>query len=261
MLSMQEKYIQFREAVRIWAPIREKAIKDIEAKITDLIKHRRNANIAKVTGGATSIGGSILAVVGFALTPVTFGVSLGLGIGGVAIATAGGFTAAGASIVDIVIQKCEKGVQALLDEDYEKLKPIRELAKEMLKDMEETEERCDGVDEKAIFEFFTLVIAPALVRGGNIGTKVAETAILGALEIGAAALRVAGTAARVVAIAGVVINAALIPIDMILIGMTLKNVIGDKNASRAVDNLRKQITELQETKKEILNKAYPEEAQ
>ncbi len=83
-----------------------------------------------------------MAVVGFALIPVTFGVSLGLGIGGVAIATAGG-----AGIADVVIQKCEKEVEALLKEDFEKLEPIRELAKDILNKIKKTEEKCVGVDE------------------------------------------------------------------------------------------------------------------
>ncbi len=261
MFSIQEQIIQLQAAVEVWAPIREKAIEDINKKITDLIQHRRNTNIAAITGATTSIGGSILAIVGFALTPVTFGVSLGLGIGGVAIATAGGITAAGAGIADFVIHQCNKEVQAILEEDVEKLKPIKEFAEAIAINIEETEEKCDGVDKKAILDFFLCVITPSLVKGGNIGTKVAETALIATLEIGAAALKIVGTAARVVAIAGVVINVALIPIDVILIGATFYNIIHDKNASRAVVNLRKQITELEEEKTNILKTAYPEEAQ
>ncbi len=261
-IQFKEKYTQLQEAVKIWAPIRERTIRDIEYKIADLIRHRRNTNIAKVTGSTTSIGGSILAIVGLALTPVTFGVSIGLVAGGVLIATAGGVTAAGASIADVVTQRFQKEVQAILQEDFETLKQIKELAKELLEIIQKTEERCDGADKKAILEFFTLVITPALVKGGTVDTKIAETMLIGALEIGAAALHDVGTAARVVAIAGVVLNVAhIIPIDMIAIGIALKNVIGDKNASRAVVNLRKTISELQEEKKEILKKVYLYEAQ
>ncbi len=267
MLSIHENYIQLQEAVQVWAPIREKAIEDIEEKITDLIRKRRNTSIAKIAGATTSIGGSILAVVGFALTPVTFGASLGLGIGGAAIATAGGITVAGSSLADIIIQRCQKEVQAILKEDFEKLEPIRELAKEILKIVQEIEERCEGIDKKAIFEFIAVVIAPALVKGRTIDAKVVET-MLGALEIhvGAAAKRVVhkdvDTAARlVVTVAVVVLSAQYIPMDMILMGVTLKNIIADKNQSRATDNLWKSISKLQKQKAEILKTTYTKEAQ
>ncbi len=106
-----------------------------------LKRHRRNTNIAKVTGGATIIGGGTTAIVGIALIPGTFGASLFLVIGGVAIASAGGITAAGAGIADVVIQRSQDEVQAtILIEDFEKLKPIRELVKKMRKEKKSVKE-------------------------------------------------------------------------------------------------------------------------
>ena len=259
---MQEKHAQFREAVKVWVPIREKSIEDIKAKIESLIKSRRDCSIAKITGSGVSIGGGILAIVGFALTPVTLGGSLALGIGGIAIAGAGGVTAAGASIADTVIQMCENEVKAILDADYENLKPIYELANEMLEIMQETEKMCDGVNKKAILEVFTAIIAPSLLRGGSVGTKIAETVLVGALEIGAATARVAGTTAiRAVAIAGVALSAILIPVDIAFIGFSLKNIIVDKNMSKAAKKLCELLSELEKEKNDIFSKAYPEEQQ
>ena len=54
---------------------------------------------------STSIVGGAMAIAGLALAPVTFGVSMGLSAGGMALAAAGGTTAAGVSIADIGIQK------------------------------------------------------------------------------------------------------------------------------------------------------------
>ena len=94
-----------RDLVCEWKGRRENTVKTIRTTAEKLVKHHRNVNISRITGSVVAIGGSGIAILGFALTPVTFGASLGLTIAGAGIAAAGGVTAAGASIADTVITK------------------------------------------------------------------------------------------------------------------------------------------------------------
>ncbi len=192
-----------------------------------LKRHRRNTNIAKVTGGATIIGGGTTAIVGIALIPGTFGASLFLVIGGVAIASAGGITAAGAGIADVVIQRSQDEVQAtILIEDFEKLKPIRELVKKMRKKNEKRE-------ENPIHKFVS-----------SVTRRIADSKLC-----------------TVCTIANVVSDVLLISVDVKKIRASLNNIFADEDESRAVVNLCELISELEDEKTEIMKTAHPAQAQ
>ena len=196
-----------------------------------LKRHRRNTNIAKVTGGATIIGGGTTAIVGIALIPGTFGASLFLVIGGVAIASAGGITAAGAGIADVVIQRSQDEVQAtILIEDFEKLKPIRELVKKMRKKNEKREEKRKG---NPIHKFVS-----------SVTRRIADSKLC-----------------VVCTIANVVSDVLLISVDVKKIRASLNNIFADKDESRAVVNLCELISELEDEKTEIMKTAHPAQAQ
>lgn len=60
------------------------------------------AKIAGITGGTTTALGSVTAIAGLALIPLTFGASVIITAVGVGVATAGGLTTASASISDNV---------------------------------------------------------------------------------------------------------------------------------------------------------------
>lgn len=68
----------------------------------DISNFHRRAKIANITGGTTTAVGGVAAITGLALAPVTFGISLIVSTVGLGVATAGGITAASASISDNV---------------------------------------------------------------------------------------------------------------------------------------------------------------
>lgn len=157
-----------------------------------------------------------MAIVGFALTPVTFGGSLGLAIPGIGLAVAGGATAAGASIVDIVIEKLNlKETQENLERDYGSLEVVRGIAERISVVIENVRERCPGVSAQDFVFVVGEVFVQGITRIGNLGIKLAEFIAIGTLEIGALALRVGGAAAKGIAGAAIGLNIVLIPIDLI----------------------------------------------
>jgi hypothetical protein len=207
---------EFRTRVEEWIPVREETIEKIKNTIDTLKVHHRNVNISRITGSGVSIAGSLIAIAGFGLAFVTLGASIGLTVPGIALAVAGGSTAAGASIADTIIQKSNvKKAQEQLKDDYDQLYTIQVIAKIIDNDTAaatDARKECPEVGKKGVVGE---VLAHGVLRAGNIGVRAAEIAVSNSLEIGAAALRIGGAAARSVAVVGLVLNVALIPIDLI----------------------------------------------
>ena len=160
-----------RDLLCEWKGIRENTIKTIRTTADKLVTHRRNVNISRITGSLVAIGGSGIAILGFALTPVTFGASLGLTIAGAGIAAAGGITAAGASIVDTVITKTGvKEAQEQIEFDQNKLKEI-DLIQDQIKEQNEiNREKCPDLIDVHVGIALNVVIIPLdiieIVRSG-----------------------------------------------------------------------------------------------
>ena len=129
MAKIQELLKDLSTAVEEWPLVHDTSIEKIQMTIENLRVHHRNVNISRITGSTASIAGSAMAIVGFILTPFTLGVSLGLSIPGIALAVAGGGTAAGASIADVVLQHTNvTEAQKQLKHDYDKLNDICKIA-------------------------------------------------------------------------------------------------------------------------------------
>ena len=244
--------IRYQRAVAEWVPLRQQSIENVQKIVEELPKHHKNVNISRITGSAASIGGSIVAIVGFALTPVTLGASLGLSIAGIGVAVAGGATAVGASIADTVIERHNiKGIQNKLDDDFKKLKELNDLAEELKRIVEETERQCPTLKSSEVFGLFTVSALNFGVRAGNIAFKAAELGVVGGLEIGVIALRSASIAAR--AISGVAIGASalLIPIDLAEIIRSIYSMAKHNNKTKSVRKLEEYVDELIEQKERI----------
>ncbi|XP_067301278.1 uncharacterized protein si:cabz01007807.1 [Pseudorasbora parva] len=80
--------------------------------------HHR-AKIANITGGTTTAVGGAAAIAGLALVPVTFGVSLVISAIGLGVATAGGITAASATISDNIHNMHDRKKIEVIVQDYE----------------------------------------------------------------------------------------------------------------------------------------------
>ncbi len=255
--KIYENQEKIRKAIREWIPTRELTIKNIEDIIKKLIVCRRDVNIARIVGSTVSIGGTLMSIVGFALTPVTLGASIGIAAGGIAIATAGGITVAGASLADVIIQKTNvTDTQKQLTHDNEELEKLAQLQCKLKEIIDEMGEKCTNIDGKTFALIITELFTHGVVRLSNIGIKAGELAAFGAMELGALALRVGGITAKGVAAAGLVVGILIIPIDLVEIVRSGWNV-GKGNKSEAVLKLREAISKL-ETQKTAIEKIADE---
>ena len=261
MRPVAKLHSEFRTKVEEWIPVREETTLKIRTTIENLKVHHRNVNISRIMGSTTSIAGSALAITGFALAPVTLGVSIGLSVGGIALAVAGGGTAAGASITDTVIEKSKvKHAQQQIRDDYDQLHTIQVVAK-VIKCNATTDgrEKYLAVGEGKLVAMFGEVLTQGFLRASNVGVRVAEIAAFNTLEMGAAALRVGGAAAKGVASAGIVLNAVLIPIDLIeIVRSSISLARGSQ--TKAIKKLN-DIVEQLEQQKEAITELLQEQTQ
>ena len=251
MRGSEDMHSEFCTRVEEWIPVREETIQKIEGIIYDLKKHHRNVNISRITGSGVSIAGSLIAITGFGLAPVTLGASIGLTAGGIAMAVAGGTTVAGASIADTIIQKSNvKQAQEQLKEDYDQLYTIQVIAKIIDSNIvaaSEERKECQGVGKRRVVGE---VLAQGFLRASTVGVRTAEMAVSNTLEIGASALRIGGTAAKSVAAIGLVLNVVLIPIDLIeIVRSSVSLAKGSrtkaaKQLDEIVEQLKQQLREL-----------------
>ncbi len=251
MLTIQELQAEFDNLVQKWIPVRDATIKEIEQTIEKLKEHHRNVNISRITGSSASIIGSGIAILGFALAPVTLGASIGLSVGGIALAVAGGGTAAGASITDIFLQKSNiEHVQEQLDRDYKQLDAISQTAKDIKQEIDGARHRCPGVSTRDFAAVFGEVFAQGVARTGNIAVRLAELGVYSTLEIGALALRAGGAAAKSIASIGIVLNVILIPIDIAeIIRSSFSLARGSQ--TKSIKQLTDTLQQLKEQKKAI----------
>ncbi|XP_038156216.1 uncharacterized protein LOC119793225 [Cyprinodon tularosa] len=95
------------------------AIISLHTLADDISEFHHKAKIAGISGGTTTAVGTVTAITGLALAPLTFGASLLITAVGVGVATAGGITSASAAISDNVHNKNDrKQIEEIL-QDYE----------------------------------------------------------------------------------------------------------------------------------------------
>ena len=228
---------RLRAAVAKWSPIRAETITTLRDILEKLQRMNRNVRISRIAGASTSIIGGVLAIVGFALLPVTFGVSLGLAIGGTVVGVAGGATSAGATIANMVKTKI------FSKEVEKKIKADQDRTAEILEEISTMIQRVQSKDSTLSSEN----ILTLMFRGGQgvgyIGTLVAkftieslEIARVGMVE----ALRLTGAGLR--GAAGVV-SGLLIPIDIADIVYNATKLVKGSD-SKATQLLSQHIKEL-----------------
>jgi hypothetical protein len=185
----EELHSEFRTTIEEWIPVHEETIRKIEGIIADLKVHHRNVNISRIAGSSASIIGSAMAIIGFGLAPVTFGASIGLSVGGIALAVAGGSTAADASIADTILKKINvKQAQEQLEKDYDELYTIQVIAKIIDSNTAVATDARNEWPEVGTNRMVGEVLAQGVLRASNVGVRVGKLAASNTLEIGAAAL-------------------------------------------------------------------------
>ncbi|XP_041379665.1 uncharacterized protein LOC121392580 [Gigantopelta aegis] len=162
-----------------------------------------------------------MSVAGFALIPFTFGGSLLLTGIGAGIAVAGGVTAIGATIADLVINKKElREANDLLTLDRQ----LCQVMNSLRENIRNIAERIASEDPRVNVE----QVIVGILRGGQnavrvgmagikAGITVAQLAEMGgiaALEGSVFALRLTSVAARGIAVVGGLVSALIIPLDI-----------------------------------------------
>lgn len=256
MEEMQQLGDRLRAAVEIWKPMRAETINTLREILEKLQRMNRDVRISRIAGASTSIVGGVVAVVGFALIPVTFGGSLALTVVGTVVGVAGGATSAGATIADMVKTKiCTKEAAETLKADQEQTTEINEILEEMATMVQKVQCEHSDIPKAKILSL--------MLRGGQgvgyISTLVAKFTIEG-LEIARvgsiAALRLTGAGLRGAAIAGGVVSGLLIPIDIVDIAFNATKLF-KKSDSKATEQLSKHISDLEEQRDKILNALPP----
>ena len=161
----------------------------------------------------------------------------------------GGATAAGASIVDTLIEKSNiKDIQKQLDDDNLQVEVIQQMAKDIQEAIETTQANIQVGSAVTI----GIQVVTGAARIGNVGMKATEIAASGTLQLGAAALRAGGSAAKGVARVALGLNIVMIPIDLAEIirsGYRLRN----GSLTEAVEKLNTLAVQLQEQMESLKN--------
>jgi hypothetical protein len=203
-------------------------LKQLQKEIEESYDKSRKARIA---GAAASICGSSLAILGFTLSFVTFGASLGIGIPGTALAAAGGLTLAGADIgYFIQSSKNLKKAQKACNTDRETINRVQRLHAILNDNVEGLASRHSSIPKENIWTIlrFSLNIARPAGRGLWNGYKLIDTlfeggkAVITAVDLAKVGGQIGrralwsglSTTSRVLGIVGVVFDAALIPVDL-----------------------------------------------
>ncbi len=202
---------------------------------------------AKIAGSSTAITGTLIAVIGLGLSPVTLGASLGLTVTGGIIAGAGGITNGGAAIgYAVKSRKILNIANKACKEDQERLKKAVEVAKQLDSLLAE-EKKGSLVKREAGF---------GVLKAGVGGVKIAFQGGRGLKAMIDLVRGVAPVAGRAAGIAGVALGVVFLPIDIVEIARAAKDIhtykkngVCNCNTSKAIQKL---IDDLQDNKTEIL---------
>ncbi|XP_053400552.1 uncharacterized protein LOC128557311 [Mercenaria mercenaria] len=230
-MAMNRKSIRDLEAMR--GSMHECFHKKIPILTTNLLKYAddldkayKDIKISKIAGQSGCVVGGVLAVVGFGLSFVTFGASLGLCIAGGVIGGAGGVTTGGASIADSVKARDAKKKAEV------QLKICNEAFCKILEDCKLVSDKLERIGEIEIrFPFWCKFWRKLMFGSGNavagFGWKMVANTIINAVRMGKAVdtatdvtsavvpvFRTLGNTAKGFHIAGGVVSTVFLPFDI-----------------------------------------------
>uniref|UniRef100_A0A3B3ZZG4 Uncharacterized protein n=1 Tax=Periophthalmus magnuspinnatus TaxID=409849 RepID=A0A3B3ZZG4_9GOBI len=191
LLHMKERMLQFLE--------------DLEACAVTLDDMTKGARISNVAGSSLGMVGGILSIVGLALTPVTFGVSMGLTVAGVGLGGISGVN----SVVTTITEKGVNSVQKKkAEKTFEKFMEDMKSLQMCLNDV--IKQHFENIQESSTAQCLNIASnCASALKGGNVFVKGTEAGLAAAK--GAAAI---GKAARGTFFA---VNALFIGVDAFLI--------------------------------------------
>lgn len=286
---------QLQEAVQIGNELKSSieaclAIRDITLENLRKLKHNTEESYdksrkARIAGTVGTITGATIGVVGFGLSFVTFGASLGLTVAGGILAGAGGVTIGGAEIGNFAVSKTHlKNAQAACDTDREAMEKAKHLHDRLTSCIESLQTRHPKFSEERI-----RAIVINMVKYGKSGVKGAYGAyqlidaawdvgrnIYTAAEIAKAGVQVSArtawaslsTAGRVVSGVTVAFDLIFIPIDLAVLiksaydvhkyngGKGTSNSAAAKKIGELIENLEQHQAELEKIQEELREESF-----
>ncbi|CAC5361450.1 unnamed protein product [Mytilus coruscus] len=230
----KKRLSNFKETLFEWTESCEQTVKEINALADNLDEHFGRISKAKIGGSTAGIVGGVMAAVGFGLSFVTFGASLGLTIAGGVIAGVGGATLGGSVATDAILSRNrKKAAEEIIKKYNEKMKAWKMECLEIGNKLKEKAEQsdCSSSIEQTfphwIKFWVTLVlgtgqaakstgwdiIAKSILTSLRIATAFDDVALNGA-RIGGGLVKALGPAARGLHIAGGIVGILLIPLDV-----------------------------------------------
>jgi hypothetical protein len=123
-----DNYTELVPAIELMVKYRKETVSQMNYVADQLNARRHDVNIAKIVGSSAGVLGSAVGALGLAITPFTFGIGALVGGGGAALAALGTTTAAGAHLVEKVLEKVDlEKVQQAVDRDREQCEKVRKL--------------------------------------------------------------------------------------------------------------------------------------
>jgi hypothetical protein len=123
-----DNYTELVPAIELMVKYRKETVSQMNYVADQLNARRHDVNIAKIVGSSAGVLGSAIGALGLAITPFTFGIGALVGGGGAALAALGTTAAAGAHLVEKVLEKVDlEKVQQAVDRDREQCERVREL--------------------------------------------------------------------------------------------------------------------------------------
>ena len=247
-------------ALNVWNHIRLATIECLE-EIRDKLKQVcRDVRVSRAGGGATSIVGGVLAVVGLGLIPVTFGGSLALTVVGAVTGVAGGVTSIGAILAKIGIYKAKlKEAEEIIEVDKQLSEQVNELGQKLEKIATELQIAHDNPNVTKEEVIVSLLQGGKLVRMGLAATRMgvsvshvtkagSTAAVQGAILAG----RITGAAAKGVAVAAVggVVSVLILPLDIYELVSNAYKLIQNCD-SHAVQLLENQLEHLKQERNDL----------
>ena len=241
---------QLDMALKVWVHIRQATIECLEEMRDKLKQVYQDVRVSRAVGGATSIVGGVLAVVGLGLIPVTFGGSLALTVVGAVTGVTGGVTSIGAILAKIGICKAKlKKAQEIIEVDNQLSKQVNDLwhwLEEVANELQKVHDNPNVTKEEVIVSLLqggkVFRIGLAAARTGVSVSLVPKAGGTAAVQGAILAGRITGAAARGVAVAAVggVVSILILPLD---IYEFVSNVykLSQNSVSRAVELLNNRL--------------------
>lgn len=117
--------------LKLLIPLREMTLKLLAENESLIIKTCDDVHTCRIVGGAGSATGTIFAVTGLALIPVTLGISLALTGIGAGIGAAGGITAFTSSLAGSIEKNSLRDLQSLMSLDLQLCRSVEVVCKSL----------------------------------------------------------------------------------------------------------------------------------